>query len=217
MRALAPALLLSTSLFACGTTSNRAVPTDSGLRAALTGDFHGTWTGSASGTVLKSKDGALLEVPIVLNSDLASNPHWDMDATDFGELILEKAGHYNSSVWFVATQIEVAGHRIYITKFEDNYEDTLCLDLMSVGGDGSMRFQAHSFLADPGQGERDQCLAGSVRYDATMLLHPGISNSPEYIESGRNGGGAQHFGAEPPGDNNNEDGTDDGTDEGDGI
>jgi len=212
MRALAP-VFVSTALFACGTTSNRAaLPADQGLRAALTGDFHGIWTGAASGTVLKSKDGALLEVPIVLDADLASNIHWDMDASDFGELILEKAGHYNSSVWFVANQIEVAGHHIYITKFEENYEDTLCLDLVGVEQDGSMRFQAHSFLADPGQGPRDECLAGSVLYDATLLLHRGVSTSPEYIESGRHNG-PERFGAEPPAGP----GSEDSSDEGDGI
>lgn len=216
MRALAPALLLSTSLLACGTTSNRAeLPGDQGLRAALTGDFHGFWTGAASGTALKAKDGSLLEVPVVLDADLAANVHWDMDATDFGELILEKAGHFNSAVWFVATQIEVAGRRLYITKFEESYEDTLCLELVGLEGDGSMRFQARSFLADPGQGPRDECLDGTSRYDATLLLRRGISSSPEFIESGRDGDGPEHFGAEPPDGGNENDGedSDDGTDE----
>lgn len=226
MRALVPALLLTTSLFACATTSNRAnLPGDQGLRSALTGDFFGFWTGAAGGTILKSKDGALLEVPVVLDADLASNVHWDMDATDFGELLLEKAGHFNSAVWFVATQIEVAGQRVYITKFEESYEDTLCLELVGLEGDGSMRFQAHSFLADPGQGPRDECLAGSVRYDATLLLHRGLSSAPEFIESGRDGRGPERFGAEPPdggGDHNfdgegTDDGTDDSSDEGDDI
>jgi len=226
MRDLVAALLLSSSLFACATTSNRAVlPGDQGLRSALTGDFFGFWTGAASGTILRSKDGALLEVPIVLAADLASDVHWDMDATDFGEFLLEKAGHFNSAVWFVATQIEVAGHRVYITKFEESYEDTLCLELVGLESDGAMRFQARSFLADPGQGPRDECLAGSAQYDATLLLNRGVSAAPEFIESGRNGDGPERFGAEPPDsgeDYNFDDGstdedTDSSTDEGDDI
>src|SRR5262245_17049407 len=102
------------SLAACGTTRGVtkpvvALPGDARLRDTLTGDFHGYWTGAASGTVLRAKDGGLLEIPVVVQSDLDGDVHWNMDATDFGELMLEKSGHYNSSVWFVATDIEVSG------------------------------------------------------------------------------------------------------------
>lgn len=191
------ATLIPISLLACGTTQGARkpdLPAGQGLRTALTGDFHGYWTGAASGTVLRAKDGALLQVPIVLEADLVSDIHWDMDATDMGELLLEKGGHYNSSVWFVATDIEVSGSRIYITKDEESYEDTLCLELVSLEAGDAMRFQAHSFLADPGQGEREACLAGKARYDATLLLMPGPGTTPEFIESDQ----LHRFGAEPP-------------------
>jgi hypothetical protein len=132
-----------------------------------------------------------------------------MDATDFGELLLEKAGHYNSSVWFVATEIEVQGSRIYITKFEESYEDTLCLELVEVDADGVMRFQAHSFLADPGQGEREACLDGRLQYDALLLLRPGPGNSPEFVESGS----IHRFGAEPEEEGEQEDSSEEQSDE----
>lgn len=195
--------LTSTSLLACGTTSNRSgdVPTDAVLRSALTGPFHGYWTGSASGTVLSTPDGRLIEIPIVLDADLARNVHWDMDATDVGEALLEGAGHYNSSVWFVSSVIEVRGSHIYITKDEGNYEDTLCLSLLSVDDRGSMHFDAHSFLADPGLGERNQCLAGTVKFDAKLVLHRGVSNLPEFKESGGSDDSDEgDYGAEPPSD-----------------
>jgi hypothetical protein len=198
---------------ACGTTGGGrkadGLPEDDRLRAALTGEFHGYWTGAASGTALRSKEGGLLEIPIVLDADLESAMHWDMDATDFGELLLEKAGHYNSSVWFVATEIEVQGSRIYITKFEESYEDTLCLELVEVDADGVMRFQAHSFLADPGQGEREACLDGRLQYDALLLLRPGPGNSPEFVESGS----IHRFGAEPEEEGEQEDSSEEQSDE----
>lgn len=200
MRRYLAVMSLSASLFACGTTSNRGnLPVDNGLRGALVGPFHGYWTGATNGVALKAKDGRLLEVPVVLDADLTRDIHWAMDATDIGELMLESADHYNSSVWFVATEIEVQGSRIYITKNEGRYEDTLCLELVNVDAEGSMRFQARAFLADPGKGERTQCLAGSARYDATLLLLRGASDLPEFKESGRDDAGPQHFGAEPPG------------------
>ncbi len=191
--------LTSTSLLACGSTSNRAgdVPTDAGLRTALTGPFHGYWTGAASGTLLSTPDGRLIDIPIVLDADLARNMHWDMDATDVGEALLEGAGHYNSSVWFVSSAIEVRGSNIYITKNEGSYEDTLCLSLLSVEG-GTMRFDAHSFLADPGMGERNECLAGTVKFDAKLVLHRGVSTLPEFKESGGSEDPGGDFGAEPP-------------------
>ncbi len=194
--------LTSTSLLACGTTSNRSgdVPTDAGLRTALTGPFHGYWTGAASGTLLSTPDGRPIEIPIVLDADLARNIHWDMDATDVGEALLEGAGHYNSSVWFVSSVIEVRGNNIYITKDEGNYEDTLCLSLLSVDERGSMHFDAHSFLADPGLGERNQCLAGTVQFDAKLVLHRGVSDLPEFKETGgQNDSDSDDYGAEPPG------------------
>lgn len=220
MLRLASALVVTCALAACGaSTPDLAPPPDDGdlpadarLRSALTGTFHGIWTGAASGTVLRSHDGALIEVPIVLDADLGDLASWDMDATDFGEVLLERAGHYNSSVWFVSSTIEVQGRRIYITKFEDSYEDTLCLELVGLEGQGSMRFQAHSHLADPGQGERDACLGGTVHYDASLLLHPGPGRSPEFVESGRSPG---DFGASPRGtDDDDDDGEpdDDGED-----
>lgn len=196
--------LLSLLLFAtaCASTGRREAPADvdlptgDGLRATLTGPFHGYWTGSASGTILSARDGALLRIPIVLDADLTADVHWKMDATDMGELILEKAGHYNSSVWFVATQIEVEGRHIYVTKFEENYEDTLCLELIGKDRDGAWRLQARSFLADPGEGERVECLRGDVPYDSILLLLPGPGEGPEFIES--SGDGVDRFGAEPP-------------------
>lgn len=132
----------------------------------------------------------------MLDADLTADVHWKMDATDMGELILEKAGHYNSSVWFVATQIEVEGRHIYVTKFEENYEDTLCLELIGKDRDGAWRLQARSFLADPGEGERVECLRGDVPYDSILLLLPGPGEGPEFIES--SGDGVDRFGAEPP-------------------
>jgi hypothetical protein len=201
----------STALLACGSTSNRSgdVPTDAGLRTALTGPFHGYWTGAASGTLLSTPDGSLIDIPIVLDADLARNMRWDMDATDVGEALLEGAGHYNSSVWFVSSVIEVRGSHIYITKNEGSYEDTLCLSLLSVDDRGTMRFDAHSFLADPGMGERNECLAGTVNFDAKLVLHRGVSDLPEFKESG---GGSEDpggdFGAEPPDHDHGGDGTD---------
>jgi len=218
-------ILLSTTLATgCASTTQVAggggveadgLPADGALRHALSGAFHGYWTGAASGTVLRARDGALLEIPVVLMSDLESDLSWDMDATDYGEILLERAGHYNSSVWFVSAQIEVAGTFIYITKFEESYEDTLCLELVDYAQDGTMRFQARSFLADPGMGERDACLAGTTLYDATLLLRPGPGDSPEFIENGRAPG---DYGAAPP-DLDDEDGEgwhEDGDDDWDG-
>jgi len=195
MRILVPALLC---ISACATTAGGVrkpsdLPDDAKLRSKLTGDWHGYWTGAASGTVLKARDGGLLEIPIVLEADLDADLHWNMDATDLGELMLEKSGHYNSSVWFVATDIEVVGHRIFITKDEESYEDTLCLELVGTPANGELRFQAHSFLADPGEGERDRCLEGVVEFDATLLLKPGPGNTPEFIESS----GLDRFSADP--------------------
>jgi len=219
MLRFASALVLISALAACGTSTRElAAPADDGelpadarLRSALTGTFHGIWTGAASGTVLRSRDGALIEVPIVLAADLGDFASWDMDATDFGEVLLERAGHYNSSVWFVSSTIEVSGRRIYITKFEDSYEDTLCLELVGLEGEGSMRFQAHSHLADPGEGERDACLGGTVHYDAALLLHPGPGRSPEFVESGRSPG---DFGASPRGTDDDGEPDDEGEDGG---
>lgn len=197
-----PLLSLLLLCTACASTERREapaeveLPADDGLRATLTGPFHGYWTGAASGTILKARDGALLQIPIVLEADLVRDVHWRMDATDMGELLLEKAGHYNSSVWFVATEIEVEGRHIYITKLEENYEDTLCLELLGRDRDGAWRFQARSFLADPGEGERVECLHGDVPYDSILLLLPGPGDTPEFIESGRDG--VERFGAEPP-------------------
>lgn len=184
---------------ACGSSRNQLsergdLPADKNLRGALSGRFHGYWTGAASGTVLRDRDGSLLEIPIVLDADLSDQIHWDMDATDFGEVILERAGHYNSSVWFVSEQIEVVGRNIYITKFEDSYEDTLCLELVGYQPDGSMRFQVYSYLADPGEGERDACLNGAAPYDASLLLKRGPGNAPEFVETGRSPG---DYGASP--------------------
>ena len=192
------ALVLVTS--ACASTGHRPdaeveLPAGDALRRTLTGPFHGYWTGAASGTILKTREGALLEIPIVVDADLTGDIHWNMDATDMGELLLERAGHYNSSVWFVATQIEVEGRRIYITKFEESYEDTLCLELIGRDRNGAWRLQAHSFLADPGEGRREECLAGDEQYDSLLVLMPGPGNTPEFIESG---GDVDRFGAEPP-------------------
>ena len=224
MRRFAPVIAVPVlSLAACASAQRSGeVPEDGRLRAALTGDFYGYWTGAASGNVLKTRDGALIEVPIVLDADLDHDPHWSMDATDVGEELLERSGHYNSSVWFMATQIEVRGPRVYITKYEDSYEDTLCLELVKVEANGALRFQAHSFLADPGQGEREQCLRGAARYDATLLLNPGRSDAPEFVESTvreLDDETPDGFSAEPPGwdggDGGGEDGYDSGGDDGD--
>lgn len=199
MQAHLVGLISAVSLAACGTTGVHGpapMPEGQRLRDALTGDFHGFWTGAASGRVLKAKDGGLLEVPIVLEADLDRDVHWDMDASDIGERILENAGHFNSSVWFVSDQIEVQGRRIYITKSQERYEDTLCLELVDVEGSGAMRFQARAVLARPGNGPRDACLAGAVQYDASLLLHPGPSDSPEFRETGR---APERFNAAPRG------------------
>lgn len=222
MRRTAPVFVLfALSSAGCASAQRSGeVPEDARLCAALTGDFYGYWTGAASGNVLKTREGALIEVPVVLDADLDHNPHWSMDATDVGEELLERSGHYNSSVWFVATVIEVRGPRVYITKHEDSYEDTLCLELVKVEANGAMRFQAHSFLADPGQGEREACLRGASRYDATLLLNPGRSDAPEFVESTNRT--PDDWGAEPPGGfsaeppDGDEGGTDDGNSDDDG-
>ena len=47
-------------------------------------------------------------------------------------------------------------------------------------------------------GERDECLAGKVKFDAKLVLHRGVSTLPEFKESGGLEDPGGDFGAEPP-------------------